>query len=273
MTSRIFEGSTLASDYARYRPSVPAVVTESVIKHIREATGPKLGLVVDVGCGSGQFTQSLAQYFDRALGFDVSEAQIEEAKKHNKFSHVEYSISPAEELPLESGCVDLLTVASAIHWFDMPTFTREVDRILKPGGCIAVIGTYRIRTIDHQNALIKARLIECREKYTRELNNYRVIDQQTYCTFYDTLEFPSYDMKRYSLEYVRTLTAPAYINFLQTISFSIKYHERNPNTTFFDEYRDSLHSILVSEGEENEASFQLTWFYDVLIASKPLTQS
>nr|XP_054750476.1 putative methyltransferase DDB_G0268948 isoform X3 [Lytechinus pictus] len=90
MTSRIFEGSTLASDYARYRPSVPAVVTESVIKHIREATGPKLGLVVDVGCGSGQFTQSLAQYFDRALGFDVSEAQIEEAKKHNKFSHVEY---------------------------------------------------------------------------------------------------------------------------------------------------------------------------------------
>eukprot|EP00057_Strongylocentrotus_purpuratus_P012545 XP_011667019.1 PREDICTED: putative methyltransferase DDB_G0268948 isoform X2 [Strongylocentrotus purpuratus] len=270
MSSRIFEGSVLANDYVQYRPSVPEIVTESVIKHTKNSTDLKPGLVVDVGCGSGQFTQSLARHFDRALGFDISEAQIEEAKKHNQFSHVEYSIAPAERLPLEDGSVDLLTVASAVHWFDMPAFTREADRVLKPGGCIAVIGTYRIRTVNHQNELIKSKLIECREKYTQELDKYRVIDTKAYYKFYETLEFPSYDMTRWSMEYNRTLTAPAFINFLQTLSFSIKYLERHPNTTFFEEYRDNLHSILVSEKEEKEASFQLTWFYDILIARKPI---
>ncbi|XP_030828583.1 uncharacterized protein LOC105439561 [Strongylocentrotus purpuratus] len=180
------------------------------------------------------------------------------------------SIASAERLPLEDGSVDLLTVASAVHWFDMPAFTREADRVLKPGGCIAVIGTYRIRTVNHQNELIKSKLIECREKYTQELDKYRVIDTKAYYKFYETLEFPSYDMTRWSMEYNRTLTAPAFINFLQTLSFSIKYLERHPNTTFFEEYRDNLHSILVSEKEEKEASFQLTWFYDILIARKPI---
>lgn len=46
------------------------------------------------------------------------------------------------------------------------------------------------------------------------------------------------NMIRCSMEYIRTLTAPAFINFLQTLSFSIKYIERHPNTTLFEEYRD-----------------------------------
>lgn len=45
----------------------------------------------------------------------------------------------AEELPLPDGCVDLLTVATAVHWFDQAKFLAETSRVLKPGGCMAVV--------------------------------------------------------------------------------------------------------------------------------------
>ena len=37
-------------------------------------------MVIDVGCGSGQVTKLLAKYFKKAIGIDVSQAQINEAK-------------------------------------------------------------------------------------------------------------------------------------------------------------------------------------------------
>lgn len=47
---------------------------------------------------------------------------------------------PAEELPFPDGSVDLLTAASAAHWFDTERFLIEAGRVLKPHGCIALLG-------------------------------------------------------------------------------------------------------------------------------------
>lgn len=43
-------------------------------------------------------------------------------------------------LPFADGSVDLLTAASAAHWFDPPRFLAEASRVLKPRGCIALLG-------------------------------------------------------------------------------------------------------------------------------------
>lgn len=48
--------------------------------------------------------------------------------------------STAEELPFADGSVDLLTAASAAHWFDQSRFLAEADRVLKPHGCMALLG-------------------------------------------------------------------------------------------------------------------------------------
>ncbi|CAI5795018.1 putative methyltransferase DDB_G0268948 isoform X1 [Podarcis lilfordi] len=45
-------------------------------------------------------------------------------------------VCPAEDLPFEDGSVDLVTAFAAVHWFDGPRFLREVDRVLKPSGCV-----------------------------------------------------------------------------------------------------------------------------------------
>lgn len=46
---------------------------------------------------------------------------------------------PAEELPFGPGEVDLLTAMTAAHWFDRQKFLVEADRVLRPGGCLALL--------------------------------------------------------------------------------------------------------------------------------------
>lgn len=47
--------------------------------------------------------------------------------------------STAEELPVAVGEVDLVTAMTAAHWFDRQKFLVEADRVLRPGGCLALL--------------------------------------------------------------------------------------------------------------------------------------
>ena len=90
----------------------------------------------DCGTGNGQVAVKLSQYFNEVYATDLSSAQIENADKKNIF----YSVENAEETLFPDNKFDLITVAQAIHWFDFENFYNEVERNLKPGGIIAVIG-------------------------------------------------------------------------------------------------------------------------------------
>lgn len=48
-------------------------------------------------------------------------------------------LGPAEELPFGPGEVDLLTAMTAAHWFERQKFLAEADRVLRPGGCLALL--------------------------------------------------------------------------------------------------------------------------------------
>jgi SAM-dependent methyltransferase len=76
----------------------------------------------------------LASVFDRVIATDASEKQIANAQPQER---VEYRVVPAENSGLESGTVDLIMVAQALHWFDLPLFYEEVRRVLKPNGVLA----------------------------------------------------------------------------------------------------------------------------------------
>jgi len=53
---------------------------------------------------------------------------------------VRFSISAAEKTQFLDSSFDLITVAQAVHWFDLPLFTKEVQRILIPDGVLAIMG-------------------------------------------------------------------------------------------------------------------------------------
>uniref|UniRef100_A0A672GF91 Si:ch211-93g23.2 n=1 Tax=Salarias fasciatus TaxID=181472 RepID=A0A672GF91_SALFA len=134
MAVRLFEGKDHAVAYLQYRV-MPQELISVVMGH-----QPSFHLAVDVGCGSGQGTALLAPFFTKVIGTDVSPAQLEMVPTNSSPPNVSYSRQcPAEELPFESGEVDLVTAMTAAHWFDRERFLQEAYRVLRPGGCLALL--------------------------------------------------------------------------------------------------------------------------------------
>ncbi|XP_063153901.1 putative methyltransferase DDB_G0268948 isoform X2 [Candoia aspera] len=134
MAARLFEDKDHAAVYQKYRFSLQENLQGVILAYLEKKVNC-FQLGVDVGCGSGQNTLLLAKYFEKVVGTDVSEAQIEEAKRATHPLNVSYLACPAEKLPFEDHSVDLITAFSAVHWFDVSSFIKEMDRILKPSGC------------------------------------------------------------------------------------------------------------------------------------------
>lgn len=122
--------STRSPDYAKYRPHYPAALFEYLAlvttQHKR---------AWDCATGNGQAALGLAAFFEEVIGTDASAAQIESASQHERIT---YRVAIAEQTGIDSGSVDLVTVAQALHWFDFGPFYAEVKRVLKPAGVLAV---------------------------------------------------------------------------------------------------------------------------------------
>jgi SAM-dependent methyltransferase len=98
------------------------------------SVAPSRQLAWDCGTGNGQAAVGLATVFDRVIATDASEKQISNVQPHER---VEYRVAPAENSGIKSGTVDLIMVAQALHWFDLPRFYEEVPRVLKSKGVFA----------------------------------------------------------------------------------------------------------------------------------------
>ena len=140
-----------ADIYRAARPGYPAALYEWL------ATLPaSRQRVWDAGCGNGQASVALAAQFESVIATDPSAEQIANAEAG---AGVVYRVEPAESSSLETASVDLVTVAQALHWFDLPRFCAEVRRVAKPGAAIAV-WTYGLCAISPEIDRIIARLYE-----------------------------------------------------------------------------------------------------------------
>lgn len=118
-----------AADYARARPTYPA----PLFAHLA-GRAPSRRLAWDVGCGSGQAACALAAHMEKVVATDASAKQLAQATVRPR---VAYANARAERAPLRDGSVDLITVAQALHWFDLEAFHAEVRRVARPGAILA----------------------------------------------------------------------------------------------------------------------------------------
>ncbi|KAE8580032.1 hypothetical protein XENTR_v10024278 [Xenopus tropicalis] len=132
MATRLFEGKSHASHYQKYRLSPPQKIQDLILNYLGNRLKKPFGLAVDVGCGTGQTSRSLVPYFQKVLGTDISEAQIEQANHADGFPNLVYRVSAAEEIPAENASVDLITACAAVHWFDIEKFLKELQDVLSP---------------------------------------------------------------------------------------------------------------------------------------------
>ncbi|KAG6744718.1 hypothetical protein NC652_036134 [Populus alba x Populus x berolinensis] len=126
-----------AKQYAETRPSYP----QELFQFIASKT-PAHDLVWDVGTGSGQAARSLAGIYKHVTGTDTSLKQLEFAPKLPNVSYHHtpsvMSMSGLEQTVSTQSSVDLVTIAQAMHWFDLHAFYQQVKWILKkPDGVIA----------------------------------------------------------------------------------------------------------------------------------------
>ena len=122
--------STVACEYSLFRPGYPPELFEWLARAV-----PARDAVWDCGCGSGQASVALAAHFSQVFATDSAAEQIAAARPHPRVS---YSVAPAEHSGLAAASVDLVTVAQALHWFDVEAFYAEARRVARPGAVLAV---------------------------------------------------------------------------------------------------------------------------------------
>lgn len=132
--------STVAREYANFRPGYPPELFAWLARVV-----PRREAVWDCGCGSGQASTALAEHFAVVHATDIAPEQVAAAKPHPR---VRYSVAPAELSGLPDAAVDLVTVAQALHWFDVQAFYAEARRVARPGALLAVWNYPRPRFAD-----------------------------------------------------------------------------------------------------------------------------
>lgn len=123
-----------------------AAHTYDAVAGLQRAVGEKLlqrlagdsevGVVLDLGCGTGYFTQSLQKKFPQAylLAMDLAEAMLGVTRARNP-SGLGLLCGDAEYLPLASASVDVIFSSLALQWcHNLPLLFAELNRVLKPGG-------------------------------------------------------------------------------------------------------------------------------------------
>jgi len=149
-------GGWMTDDSAQRYDTQVEVLLKGAANATRRQTLPQLHEVfagrdqrrlrfVDVGCGTGRFLDFLKQTWPRlpAIGLDLSEAYIGEAKRHLKrWSRINLLVANGESIPLGDESQD--AVASIFMFHELPpkvrrTVLREIARVLKPGGRLILV--------------------------------------------------------------------------------------------------------------------------------------
>ena len=169
--------SSCSSQYAQFRPRYP----KQLFAWLASVTKAQ-ERVWDCACGNGQASVDLAEHFQEVHATDLSAEQIANAQAHPR---VRYRQGLAEANGLPDNFVDLVTVAQALHWFDLPRFYQEARRVARPGALLAVwcYGVCEIPA-DRGNT-------ELQHFYSTIVGPYWTAERRLVETGYQTLEFPA----------------------------------------------------------------------------------
>jgi SAM-dependent methyltransferase len=202
--------ATEAAQYAHLRPTYP----DGLFAFLSTTVAPR-DVAWDCATGNGQAATHLRGYFGRVIATDESAEMIAQAPRDRR---IEYRVAEAEDSGIETDSVDMVTVASAIHWFDLSKFYAEVRRVVRPGGTIAAWTYYTPVFGNDIDAIIEHLAHDVLADYWDERLHY-VVDEFHDLPFpFEPIEAPPFrtDM-RWSMEDL--------LGYFETWSSSVKYRE------------------------------------------------
>ncbi|MBA2652915.1 MAG: methyltransferase domain-containing protein [Tatlockia sp.] len=116
-------------NYLRFRPDYPTALYDYLAKLVKENT-----CVWDCGTGNGQAALALTKHFDQVIATDINPQPLYLAPKSAK---INYLCCSAEKMPIRDKSFDLITIAQALHWFNIDSFYQELRRVSKDSAVIA----------------------------------------------------------------------------------------------------------------------------------------
>lgn len=255
-----YEGQ--AEGYAATRPSYPS----ALLRQIAERPGADKGreLAVDACCGTGKLTAALAPHFAKVVGLDRSAAQLKAADR--SAPNVEYREADGASLEgIAEGSADLVTIGQALHWLDASAFCEATQRVLKPGGHLAVLG-YGICSMAAGGAPQKAFL----EYYEGTLGSrlapgsegsYWDCDRRLLDSGHGDFKFPFASVKRLWHYETKKLPMDHFMGYLKTFSAYRTYMAKTG--------KDPLSGLRERLDPRAEGTIEITFPFFLILARAP----
>lgn len=133
--------------YGQGRPGYPAAAVTWML-------GIKPLTVLDLGAGTGKLTVQVVAQGHHAVAVDPDASML--AMLNEALPDIDARVGTAEEIPLPNASVDAVVVGQAWHWFDVSVASREVARVLRPGGALGLVWNIRDESVPWVAELTRA---------------------------------------------------------------------------------------------------------------------
>jgi SAM-dependent methyltransferase len=129
-----------ASDYVKYRPSYPAAAIDAVLAGLGS---PASLHAADIGAGTGISARLLGDRGVRVIAVEPNAPMRAAAAPH---PNVTFHDGTAEATGLDDGSFDLVLCAQSFHWFRPEPALKELRRVLRPSGRLALMWNRRAQS-------------------------------------------------------------------------------------------------------------------------------
>lgn len=136
-----------AQAYGQGRPNYPAAAVAWML-------GKDPLTVLDLGAGTGKLAVQVAALGHRVVAVDPDAAML--AVLNEALPDADSRVGVAEQIPLPDASVDAVVVGQAWHWVDVSIASREVARVLRPGGALGLVWNIRDESVPWVAAMTHA---------------------------------------------------------------------------------------------------------------------
>jgi len=221
--------SSHADIYAKYRPLYPSELYQFVLGYVKEK-----GAALDCGTGNGQAAGVLAEHFREVHGTDISEKQIKNAIQKDNLS---YHVCRAEHLPFTDSYFDLITSATAVHWFQFDQFFAEIKRVGKNNSIFAC-WAYKVFLTDRENV---NKLID--RFYTETIHTYWDVERRHVDEEYKNIPMPFQEVSTpgFATQLSWDLqTLEGYMNTWSAVQHYVRKNQLNPVNQLMEQIRSQV---------------------------------
>jgi SAM-dependent methyltransferase len=197
--------------YERARPSYPTEAVDLLAATTGVGPGRR---ILDLAAGTGKFTRLL-----HGRGVECVAAEPSPSMRE-VFARVVPGVplvgATAERIPLGDATVDAVVVAQAFHWFEPDVALAEIDRVLRPGGWLALVWNERDESDPMVAELVGISKWDVSAPYPIGMDFGAVVDrsgrfgtvQRTQLPFVQQLDLESFVEQVASRSYVQVLPEP-----------------------------------------------------------------